>query len=381
MNTDIRRSLEERLPRFVQPVITRLTGLPASYETSKPQSERVAVGLAFAAFFIGSALGIAFVAIGGGALALLPIAWTVTIGAARHLQLSVYHHCAHGNVISERASLWIGRVIATMLLIDRFDEYAPKHRKWHHGRHSVSTIIDPTVAFLLDVLHIVPGAPVRENMRRFLLGLVSPRVHAVMLMARLASQFGKGASWANRLVSASYLVLLLGLVLALAGMNALLIGVLLPLTVGYQAAQIARFIVEHHWSAEQPTAGRRTPAQHDELTVAVRCMVPLPERCTAMSLVRWFGGVACNAWIRWTVLPGDSGPAHHWHHSQARGPWADYIAASAVWETARRAKGLPASAEAWGYREALRLSLESFAAAKAASLAAPTLRAYQLQET
>jgi hypothetical protein len=377
---DIRRSLEERLPGVFQRIITWLSGLPASGATLRMRSEVEAVLTGFATFWAGALLGTALARYGDGALALLPVASTITVGAARYLQLSVYHHCAHDNVISAWVSLWIGRAIASMLVIERFDVYAPKHCKEHHGRHTVSTRVDATVQFLVDLLCIAPGAPVEENRRRFLRGLVSPRVHARMLANRLASQFGAGASWGNRLATGGYLVALAATAVAAGMVLPFLIGFVLPVTFGYQVAQIARLMVEHRWAAEPAVGGRRSVAQHDELTVAVRCVIALPTRNTPITMAMWSAEMAFNVLIRCTVLPGDSGPAHQWHHGQARGDWVNYIQAAAAWEEARRAKGLPPSTAAWGYRSALRMMLESFAAAKPESLAAPALYSNQLQQ-
>jgi hypothetical protein len=382
MNTfSPRVAFEQKLPKAMQPAITWLTGVPASDEILRPRSEVGRVTTAFATLWIGVALGMAVPFFGGaGAVALMLTAWIVAIGAARDLQLSVYHHCAHGNVISATASIWIGRVIATMLLIERFDSYAPKHTREHHGRNLVSTVVDATVQFLLCTLRIEPGAPDEVNRRRFLIGLVSPRVHAVMLADRFASQFGKGASWINRAASGGYWALLVGLAVASGSTAAFVIGVVLPLTIGYQTAQIARLMVEHRWMAESPADGRRTVAQHDDLTVAVRCAVLPPAKWTLAATVIWTGDMAFNAFIRWTVLPGDSGPAHHYHHARARGDWVNYIAASALWEAERLARGLPPSEEAWGYGAALNLTLASFATATTETIAAPPVRGRQLQE-
>jgi hypothetical protein len=375
---DIRSSLTE-LPGVLQPFVTWLSGVPASGARLRKRSEVEAVTTGFAVFWAGVLLGTTLAYHGGGALALLPAAWMTAVGGARYLQLGVYHHCAHGNVMSARASQWIGRVIATMLVIERFDSYSPKHLTQHHGRHTVSTQVDATVQFLVDTLGIVPGAPVEENKWRFLRGLISPRVHALMLAGRLASQFGAGASWGNRLATGGYVVVLASVAAAAGMMLPFFIGFVLPATLGYQVAQIARLMVEHRWAPEPAAGGRRSAAEHDALTVAVRCITALPEALTPIAIVAWSVETAFNILIRCTVLPGDSGPAHQWHHGQARGDWVNYIAASAAWEAARRAKGLSPSVEAWGYRAALQVTLESFAAAHPASLAAPVLRASQIE--
>ena len=368
----VRAALDDCLPKALAPVMTWLTGeaRPGSDPGRRTQTGRVAGAfLAYDAGLLGSVSAVALA--GPAAAAILPLTWTLMVGAARDLQLTILHHSAHGTVISKEWSPRIGRAIATVLVIEPFDSYAPKHQREHHGRHSVSTKLDPTVLFLLDI-GIEPGASKAQNRRRFLKALVSPRRHARMLWRRLVDQFGPKASWANRLATGSYLAVLGGGTVALAGWPALLLGVVLPMTVGYQAAQIARLIVEHRWPAAAPADGKRSQPEHDALTVSIRCAVAPPQTDELGARLRFAAAMLFNAWIRWTVLPGDSGPNHHWHHGEARGDWANHVAAAADWTARRRAKDPDFEViEAWGYGAALDLALQSFEAASLASLAGP----------
>jgi len=136
-------------------------------------------------------------------------------------------------------------------------------------------------------------------------------------------------------------------------------------------AQCARLAIEHHWAETSAPNGKRDAAAHDELTVPVRCAIAPPSTWTLKSSLAWSLEMAFNGLIRFAVLPGDSGPSHHWHHGEARGDWANHIRAAAVWEARRRTKGIPPSQEAWGYREALSLAFESYAKATSAALEAP----------
>jgi fatty acid desaturase len=332
-----------------------------------------------ATFFVGVVGGIAALPLAGVAGAcLLPVMIAMTIAAARDMQLTILHHCSHGNVLSgKKRNQMLGRLIATLLFIERFDAYAPKHTIGHHGRHTVSTHDDDTLNFLEDVIGIRPGADVATNRKRFLVGLISPHVHATMLSRRFRSQFVTGG-WTNRIGTAAYLGGMAGFAVVTGWWVPVLLGWALPLTLGYQIAQCARFVVEHHWPQEPAQNGRRSAAEHDELTVAVRCAVPPPARWTATTSLQWSAAMAFNVAIRLLVLPGDSGPSHHWHHDQARGDWANHIAEATAWEAERPAKGLPPSREAWGYGAAFRLALESFATAKPEALVPPRLSAPRL---
>ena len=378
MNTETpnpRQALAAVLPGCCGGLLTDLTGVPGEGQVVPPRTKAGRAVQSLATFAAGIAGGVLAVpAFGPAGWAVLPVAAAVTVGAARDMQLTILHHCAHGNVLSgKRRNEMLGRAIATVLVIERYDAYAPKHAILHHGRHTVSTDDDDTLTFLRTVMGLQPGLPVTENRRRFLAALVSPRVHAIMLSRRLRSQFVTGG-WLNRAVAASYLGGVAGIAAVTDWWLPVVLGWALPLTLGYQVAQCARFVVEHHWAEHPPQGGRRSEAEHDELTVAVRCAVPPPARWSPMAALRWGAEMAFNAGIRVLVLPGDSGPSHHWHHDKARGDWSNHVAKAAAWEAERLAEGRPPSREAWGYRAAFRLALESFTVARPEALVSPRSR-------
>lgn len=370
-NLSNREKLAIATPRCCDDLFTRLSGVMLEGQTLPRRSKSGRVLESLATFSIGIASGVgALPILGTAGIALLPFAAAVAISGARELQLVALHHAAHSNVFSGEKNKLLGRFIATLIVIEHFDSYAPRHTIGHHGRHTVSTREDDTLSFLQDVIGIMPGAPVEDNRRRFLAALISPRVHWTMLRRRLRSQFITG-SWANRAAAGSYLAVAVALTAGTGAWLPAALGWVLPLTVGYQAAQCARLIVEHHWPAEPAPGGRRSVEDHDRLTAAVRCAVPPPARWTFRSTLGWSAEIAFNAVIRCLVLPGDSGPSHHWHHARVRGDWANHIAEAAAWEKQRQADGRAPPKEAWGYREALRLALESFALATPEALVPP----------
>lgn len=366
-----RQQLANVLPRCLAGPLTWLTGVMAEGQTLGQRSKKGRVIQSFATFGVGVAGGVAALPLAGdvGLLALPPL-MAAAIAGARDLQLTILHHCAHDNVLSGAGNTYLGRVISSLLQIERFDSYKLKHTKQHHGRNTLSTLDDDTAAFLIDVLGLKAGASVPENRRRILAGLYSPRVHATMLKRRLKSQFIDGG-WANRLVAGSYLAAVASFCLATGWWIPVALGWILPLTIGYNDAQILRLVVEHRWPEAPAANGRRSRDEHDRLTVAVRCAVPPPAQWTPSAAAAWAGEMAFNVTIRCMVLPGDSGPSHHWHHGTARGDWANHIPAAAKWEDQRLKAGLPPSREAWGYREAFRQALESFAAASPQALTPP----------
>lgn len=363
---------DRRQPTLPDRCFSFLSGLPRAGRQPRRRSKPGLAAGGIVLLWISIASGIAVVnGMGEAGLPLLLISDAVAVSAARYVQLCIMHHAAHGNVLGGGKDVALGRFIATMLMIERFDSYAQRHVVAHHGPQSLSTRTDDTVGFLLETLRIVPGNSVEANLRRFLWALVSPRVHWTMLCRRLHSQFISG-SWANRAVATIYLASALWITFATQAWLAVICAVVVPLTVGYQVAQCARLSVEHHWPG---TAGHRGPRQHDALTVAVRCIPPAPERSNMGSLLRWYLDLAFNALIRCLVLPGDSGPSHAWHHGRPRGDWANHVIEAAAWDEWRRANGRGATPEVWGYRAALRLALESFSRASEESLAPPRSQA------
>lgn len=340
-----------------------LSGLPGAKSPRRSKVGRVIFGIAL--FVAGIAGGLMVVSrLGISGLPLLLVFNAMVISAARYLQLCILHHAAHGNVFGGDKDIALGRFLATMLFIERFDPYAERHVISHHGPQSVSTTLDDTVMFLLERVGIVPGDGVEANWERFVAALVSLRVHGAMLWRRIHSQFVSG-SWANRLVATTYIGGVTTLTLLTDAWLAVLCACVVPMTVGYQIAQCARLIVEHHWPK---AAGHRSPREHDALTVAIRCVPSPPECPSARSLLLWYLDVAFNLAIRCLVLPGDSGPSHAWHHGRPRGDWANHIVEAAAWDEWRCAHGRGATPEVWGYRAALTSALESFARASHASL-------------
>ena len=369
---DLRDRLHERLPEVLASFFTYLTGLAP---LDRPPLQRSDAGLVIqhlATFFVALLSGSLAVPLLGvpGAL-LLPLIWTLSVGEARYLQLVVYHHAAHGTVVSPAWSEWIGRWIGRILLIEPFDSYAPSHRREHHGRHAVSTRLDPTVRFLIEQVGIRPGASRWANRREILLALVSPRLHTGQFVERIASQARVESVLSGTFWLLLYWIGLIAGIVALAGWIGFLLGVAIPLGCGYQAAQVLRLVVEHRWPEAPPARGKRSAAEHDALTVAIRCAVAPPARWTPGSFVDFWLRTLGNAWIRWTVLPGDSGPSHHWHHGEARGDWANHVTAAAAWAARRQAKGAAAHAEAIGFGAAFDLALTSFSNASWESIAIP----------
>lgn len=373
INVDIREQLRRQLPVWLQPLLTMMSGVPHLDEQVSQCTQAGRLALGVGNLLVGTAVSTGALALFGwdGAV-VLPLTWSLTVSSARYLQLVIYHHASHDNLISRRVSRLVGRVISLVLVIQPFEAYRRGHNKDHHGRNYLSTTIDPTVRFLVALLGLKPGLPVEELVRRFRRGLVSPAVHARLLRNRLVSPFTEGDA-----LDRAGTVIYLGGGVALTAITGLwlpvLVGIVLPLTIGYQTAAIVRLVVEHHWPASPPTGSRRTADEAVELTYNVMCVNPPPPDGTRPKIA-WYLGNISNAIVRLVALVGDSGPAHAEHHDRPRGRWENYGSEIRRLRQNAITAGRPLH-EMWGFRAALRASLESFAKASPASLQPPISRA------
>jgi hypothetical protein len=301
---------------------------------------------------------------------LLLAAYVFTVGAARYLQLVIVHVAAHDNFTrNRRFDLWTGRLVSLLLMIEQFDRYKKRHCVEHHALRTLSTAHDPTVQFLLS-LGIRPGMAPAAMWQRLALALVSPAFYARGLYGRIASHF-QDSSAAAKALAASYLAALLCAAWFLHLGTFLALGVVVPLVILYQGIAAVRLCMEHRWSAA-PAAERQRDA-FIELTPCVFLGdAPPPRELRLSAPLRWLGAwalwwvrLAGIGLVRLLVLPGDSGPAHDYHHFEPRGDWANYIAAHRAFraQLQRESGGRTDCIEVWGLIRAIDGSFRSFAAA------------------
>tara|TARA_R110000868_G_scaffold6550_8_gene37123 strand:- start:32024 stop:33232 length:1209 start_codon:yes stop_codon:yes gene_type:complete len=335
------------LPVFKQPLV-RLSG-----------SVRMCVN---ACVLTGSCLLAAVLTAGGMAgVAIVPA--LIVVRAARWAQLVTVHIAAHAKP-RERILRWAGHILSALLLIELFEHgkrgYAPGHLDDHHSPLKLSTPKDPTRHYLTKYMDIRPGAPVRENGWRLACNFVNPWTHWRILFDRIVANLS-GSTFT--IVATVFQFGGWGALTAAGWGESLLIAWILPITLGFQLAQMIRLPIEHHWrpvneEAWEPRALRRalTPVNH---LVEAR----LPGNASVTTRATHYLRQVLNLVVRAIAFPRDSAWGHAAHHERA---FDVGDGERAAYDFRRRliAKGDPLNPVNWGYCSALLGFLRSVQAAR-----------------
>lgn len=361
---DIRASMQQALPAWMQAALTARTGKPYAGEVLRQRTPLFPVLTATASLAAGVGLSLGAHLLGYDALA--PLGWVPTIAGARKLQLNIVHQAAHDNLFGhKRLDRWLGYLLSILLTIQNFPAYKRMHIAMHHSKRLL-TDGEATADFLTDMLGLQLGAPTAVLRRQLRRALVSPRLHLRFLGQRLRGQV-EGAPWGYAVVACGVLLALVASLTLTQTWGPFLLVWGIPLTIGYQIAAALRLCVEHLWPAPGAKADRAGVAR---LTQAVLLGDPVPEPTLPLGRKLW-------AWTRWVVrllgvhlplrymvLPGDSGPAHDFHHRHIKSPaWAWAIFARQQ-DSAAGHPGWPAYTEVWGFSTVLEAVLASISQAK-----------------
>ncbi len=161
--------MHERLPAFLQPLLTWLTARPAPGETMPERSP---------AYFVASAVA---QTIGGAALSwtgmlcpfsvgaiLVPLGLILSTSGLGLFQVVVFHHCSHGTVFRNReTNIRVGRLISAILLFKHFDVYKHEHML-HHSPNKLLTEEDEFADFVFGMCGLKAGLPKRALWRKVL---------------------------------------------------------------------------------------------------------------------------------------------------------------------------------------------------------------------
>ncbi len=312
------RGTMNRLPAFLQPLLTWLTGRARHGQRALVPSTplgQLATGLAGLVLGVGEAARVA-ASPSRASLLLLPLCWILTVGSARKLHVTICHQCVH---LRFSGNPWIDRKVAqtlsALLLVQDFDGYYHDHRELHHGLE-LATLDDPDLKFLI-VLGFSPGMSRRALWRRLAMTLVSPYFHGLFLGYRLRTNFvscppfRRALAWVLQGGVAT-------LLLAMSGATGLVIAWLFPLTFLYHSSSLLQFLGEHRWLQVRPP-GASNKLHLARLTSGRFVGEPAPPAGLGASR-------AALAWSWWAfkmatyhlacrcfVLVGDL-PVHDWHH-------------------------------------------------------------------
>ncbi|MFJ4867410.1 fatty acid desaturase [Streptomyces sp. NPDC088757] len=314
------------LPRFIQPYLTWVTGVPLLGGRQLIPWSPVKAGL----------LGLAQIAVGitGGALALHPLTvWSAPVlvlcllvisGGMRRLDVVVVHQTLHRMFTkTARGNRIVGELITTLFWRAPYDE----NRKEHLLHHAYPcSLQDGDTHYLLST-GMRPGMN-RSEFRRYLWGaLFSPWHHGRFLLGRLRSNF-LGVRPRYRLVmSLSYLAATVAFVTLTGWWLEWLVLWFVPVTVVFQSCTYLYTMTEHRWwlfgNEERLSRDKR-----DLLTFGRFCGEPVPDASVT-------GVRRVAAWGRWTfrhfvvhssyrmfVLVGDT-VQHDLHHVMPACDWAN----------------------------------------------------------
>lgn len=264
----------------------------------------------------GVTMAMAIVNHGGIAWAAIPIAWLLIVNAARTFQVHVCHQGIHGNFSGnqtvDRAAV---EVVSTVLMVQGYDEYHDGHDDIHHPK--LASDEDPDLKFTVNVMKIKPGNPESVNKRKFLLSIVSPRIHALLIISRLKSNFVSCPIY-RRLMSIAWLAVFITGIVVSGKWVELLYGCLVPVTVLYHASAMCQFVTEHFW-ANKRQSDQSGGGHYLSLLLNRHLGDPLPEKGIAGAkwlqcwVIWWARLLFYHMPVRMGILVADL-PVHGSHH-------------------------------------------------------------------
>ncbi len=316
---------------------------------------------------LATSLSVVVVNLGGYFWIALPLLWLLHINAARTFQIHIGHQGIHeefsGNSRIDRA---VVETLTALAVVQDYDGYKADHDGVHHPR--LASAEDPDRQFTIGIIGIRPGASVRANKIRFLLALISPRIHGLFSLGRLRANFVDAPRY-RRMMAMIWFATVIAVVAVTHQWTALMLGFVLPLSVLFQVSSIAQFVTEHHWAKQRP-AGVSAKEHHLSLLINRHLGDPLPPR-EAIGWA-WFAG-----WSLWWVrlllyhLPARLGvlmadlPVHGSHHLWPKDKgWANAIYA---YRLLADQSGKCPTEIVGGYFAILDFALEAFRAAPPAT--------------
>ena len=314
------------LPKFLQPIITLLTGKPLPREKPffvfSPMGSLIS---SFTSLIVLVCIGFYFLSITNYIFLVLPIYWVIITGIMRKLQVVYGHHLIHG-MFSLRISHFIMDFITTILLVQNRKLYKYDHMR-HHSKKFFTTLEDAD-ALSLFKLGFSPGRKVSFYFRKLLTTIISPKFHGKILISRIKSNLSRSLMWS--FLSVFWLIFItigLGLIFPLLHVVVL---IWLPLFVFLNISSLLQFLTEHAWliTRNAPTSdidynkrcwGRFLGEKYPSGNIGSVRLFAVLKWWSRMILVHLPVRVGC--------LVGDL-PAHDWHHLSC------FIRNGSMWTTA-----------------------------------------------
>lgn len=337
------------LPRFLQPVLTWLTGQPLPEQRPwrlRPTHHLLA---SVVPLVVGVGLGGLLLSLGWWAL-LMPVPWLLTTHGMRKLRAVILHQCSHGNFLRKRLpDTLLGYIIAVLFITQEYAGYKREHVSDHHSVHHM-TMRDPTVQFLIIGLKARPGMTRRQLWYRLWITILSPRYHVTATYARLVSHF-RNTSIRYRMLMAGVLAAQAFLVTLADAWLVFSIIWVIPLVILFNASAAIRVCTRHLFPEPGAVlAGKEALASRTQGIFLGEQVPDLQARQPRrfLSWMRWWSRIAfVHLPARLFVMVGDA-PCHDYHHRFPRSPlWANYLFARQQ-DLVQGHVGWPPYTEVWG---------------------------------
>ncbi|GGO93671.1 fatty acid desaturase [Wenjunlia tyrosinilytica] len=314
------------LPRFVQPYLTWVTGVPLKGGRQLiPWSPNKAGLLGLAQIAVGIGIGArALHPFTAWSVPVLLLSWLLTSGGMRRLDVVVVHQTLHRMFARTAwANRAVGELITTVLWRTPYDENRKEHLT-HHAYPCSTKDIDTT--YLMST-GMRPGMT-RSEFRRYLWGaLLSPRHHGGFFLGRLKSNVAGVRPRYRLVMSLTWLAATAAFVGLTGWWVEYLVLWLVPVSVVFQSCTYLYTMTEHRWwlFGNREKLSRH---QRDLLTFGRVCgeAVPGPEATgvrRALAWTRWtYRMLVVHSSYRMFVLVGDT-VQHDVHHVKPTCDWAN----------------------------------------------------------
>ncbi|GAA0448447.1 hypothetical protein Aca07nite_72680 [Actinoplanes capillaceus] len=315
------------LPRAVQPFLTWVTGVPLA--GSRPRVLWRPV-LALIAGITQTAVGVAIGAAGLQqhwyfAVPLVLLAWPVTAGGMRRLDVVVVHQTLHQMYTRATAgNRVVSEIVTTLLWRPPYDE----NRKEHLVHHAHPCSLRDGDTLYLQSTGARPGMTRREFRSYMWRALLSPKHHWGFFSSRVRGNFFSRPPAYRLAMSLTWLAVTIVFLAATGWWLEWVLLWFVPATFFFQNHTLLYTLSEHRWWLFD-NAERLTKAQRDQLTFGRFCGTPAPDNRHS-GLLR--SGLAWAGWwarmvllytpYRMCILVGDT-VQHDLHHVRPKCDWAN----------------------------------------------------------
>lgn len=308
------------LPRFLQPFLTWVTGMPFSGQRQVFRwTPWTLVLCTLCEIATGITVGVLALAHSGWlAICLLPISWILTTGGVRMFFVVIEHTCTH-HIFSR--TRWVNEVVAEIISVVFWTQHYAAFKSEHATHHRVTRMAGDPDTHFLNEWGFSAGMSKPAVIRRILTTLFSPKYHLVTLYERLI--YSVSGTKIKILASPIFTCGVIATAYWFDILEYWLIVWIIPITVLFQCSMLLNILTEHRWP--QHTVKRDL----QEVCFGRFCGEATPKTDGLPIYTRlWLWGKWWSRLFfvflpyRLFVLVGDE-PHHDFHHRQPNSDWAN----------------------------------------------------------